>query len=304
MRPSLGCDHETTAASRPARARRRPGGGGIAGDAVAAARGPAVVRLHDQRRRRPAAAAGSARRAISAGRARRRDASGCAGRADRSALAIQPAADRGRSLCAALAAADRHRLPDLASRRCGAAVARDFHPAAGATTRPPRAGVCRAGTARRSPHLDGADRGAGEPAAGGRRRPADRRAGSGSLATGGGRRRAACPQAPVPAGLPGGAPRRPALAVVVSALASPHALPHDLLILVVPAWLAVVLFVEGHLPNPIPGLLLVDLALVIDLRGTNLPLAPIVITAVLAWYGWQFRRRARQPHRPPVAAAA
>jgi len=52
------------------------------------------------------------------------------------------------------------------------------------------------------------------------------------------------------------------------------------------------------------GLLLVDLALVIDLRGTNLPLAPIVITAVLAWYGWQFRRRARQPHRPPVAAAA
>jgi len=94
------------------------------------------------------------------------------------------------------------------------------------------------------------------------------------------------------------------LAVVVSALASPHALPHDLLILVVPAWLAVVLFVEGHLPNPIPGLLLVDLALVIDLRGTNLPLAPIVITAVLAWYGWQFRRRARQPHRPPVAAAA
>jgi len=105
--------------------------------------------------------------------------------------------------------------------------------------------------------------------------------------------------------------RRPAsiigfaiLAVALCVLASPHALPHDLLMLAVPAWLAVVLFREGSLPNPVPGLLLIDLALVIDLRGVGLPLGPLVMTAVVIWYGWQFRQRARQRRRPPVARAA
>jgi hypothetical protein len=95
-----------------------------------------------------------------------------------------------------------------------------------------------------------------------------------------------------------------ALAGALTVLASPHALPHDLLILAVPAWLAFVLDREGALPNPLPGLLAVDVALLIDLRGADLPLGPIVMTAVIAWYGWQFRQRAAQRRRPPIGRAA
>jgi hypothetical protein len=95
-----------------------------------------------------------------------------------------------------------------------------------------------------------------------------------------------------------------ALAGALVVLASPHALPHDLLILAVPAWLALALYREGHLPNPLPGLLAIDVALLIDLRGTDLPLGPVVLTAVVAWYGWQFRRRAEQRRRSPVGRAA
>jgi glycosyl transferase family 87 len=95
-----------------------------------------------------------------------------------------------------------------------------------------------------------------------------------------------------------------ALAGALTVLASPHALPHDLLILAVPAWLAFVLYREGALPNPLPGLLAVDVALLFDLRGVDLPLGPIVMTAVVAWYGWQFRQRAAQRRRPPIGRAA
>jgi hypothetical protein len=95
-----------------------------------------------------------------------------------------------------------------------------------------------------------------------------------------------------------------ALAGALTVLSSPHALPHDLLILAVPAWLAFVLSREGALPNPLPGLLAIDLALLIDLRGVDLPLGPIVMTLVVAWYGWQFRQRAAQRRRPPIGRAA
>jgi alpha-1,2-mannosyltransferase len=95
-----------------------------------------------------------------------------------------------------------------------------------------------------------------------------------------------------------------ALAGVLVVLASPHALPHDLLILAVPAWLAFVLHREGALPDPLPALLAVDVALLFDLRGVDLPLGPIVMTAVVAWYGWQFRQRAAQRRRPPIGRAA
>jgi hypothetical protein len=95
-----------------------------------------------------------------------------------------------------------------------------------------------------------------------------------------------------------------ALAGTLAVLASPHALPHDLLILAVPAWLAMVLYREGALPNPLPALLVLDLALLIDLRGIDIPLGPLVMTAVVAWYGWQFRQRAAQRRRPPIGRAA
>jgi hypothetical protein len=95
-----------------------------------------------------------------------------------------------------------------------------------------------------------------------------------------------------------------ALAGTLTVLASPHALPHDLLILAVPAWLAIVLYREGALPNPIPALLALDVALLIDLRGSDVPLGPIVLTGVVAWYVWQFRRRAAQRHRRPIGQVA
>ncbi|HKV31833.1 MAG TPA: glycosyltransferase family 87 protein [Candidatus Dormibacteraeota bacterium] len=95
-----------------------------------------------------------------------------------------------------------------------------------------------------------------------------------------------------------------AFAGALTVLASPHALPHDLLILAVPAWLAILLYREGALPNPLPGLLAVDIALLIDLRGLDLPLGPVVMTAVVAWYGWRFRQRAAQRRRPPIGRVA
>ena len=95
-----------------------------------------------------------------------------------------------------------------------------------------------------------------------------------------------------------------ALSGALTVLASPHALPHDLLILAVPAWLAIVLYREGAIRNPLPGLLAIDLALLIDLRGVDVPLGPIAMTLVVAWYGWQFRQRAEQRRQSPVGRAA
>jgi hypothetical protein len=95
-----------------------------------------------------------------------------------------------------------------------------------------------------------------------------------------------------------------ALAGTLAVLASPHALPHDLLILAVPGWLAIVLYRQRELPNPIPGLLALDVALLIDLRGIDLPLGPVIMTAAVAWYGWQFTQRAAQRRQSPVGRAA
>ncbi len=92
--------------------------------------------------------------------------------------------------------------------------------------------------------------------------------------------------------------RRPALVPfaagvgLVALLASPHALPHDLVLLAVPAWLAFALEQRGLLPSPMPGLALVQLALLMDLHGTPVTLAPLVMTGLLVAYGLAFRRRA------------
>jgi hypothetical protein len=95
-----------------------------------------------------------------------------------------------------------------------------------------------------------------------------------------------------------------ALAGALAVLASPHALPHDLVILAVPAWLAVVLYLRRELPNPFPAFLALDVALLNDLRATGVPLGPLVMTAVVVWYGWQLRQRAAQRRRPPIGQAA
>jgi hypothetical protein len=86
-------------------------------------------------------------------------------------------------------------------------------------------------------------------------------------------------------------------------LGSPHSLPHDLILLAVPAWLSVSLFGKGLVPSPLAGLALVDLALLIDLRGTPVTLGPIFLTAAVVVYGLQFRRRWAQRAQPLPAAA-
>ncbi len=90
----------------------------------------------------------------------------------------------------------------------------------------------------------------------------------------------------------------------VGLLASPHALPHDLLLLGPPAWLACRLVPEGRLPSPVLPLLLVDLAVLIDVRGAAVVVTPFVITAVTIWAVVEFRRRARRLRPPQTAAAA
>lgn len=105
--------------------------------------------------------------------------------------------------------------------------------------------------------------------------------------------------------------RRPGAAALATAcligflviLGSPHSLPHDLVLLAVPAWLAVSLHNQRLLPSPVVGLALVDLALLIDLHGTPLTLGPIVLTGALLVYGARFKRRwALRAQQLPAAA--
>jgi hypothetical protein len=92
------------------------------------------------------------------------------------------------------------------------------------------------------------------------------------------------------------------VATSAAVLISPHALPYDLVLLALPAWLAVSLHRVRAIPNPAPAALLIALALVIDLGRPLVSLAPLVMLALLAWYarsGWLRRRR-----HPPVASIA
>jgi hypothetical protein len=99
-----------------------------------------------------------------------------------------------------------------------------------------------------------------------------------------------------------------ALAGWVAVLASPHSLPHDLLLLAVPAWMAVVLYrtphpylspqggremhpLGGSVMSPVVGLVLTGLSLLVDQQGLPFTVCPLVMTAVLGWYALDFRRR-------------
>ncbi|MDQ6692604.1 MAG: glycosyltransferase 87 family protein, partial [Candidatus Dormibacteraeota bacterium] len=95
-----------------------------------------------------------------------------------------------------------------------------------------------------------------------------------------------------------------ALALSIGMLASPHVLPHDLLLLLPPAWLGFWLYREERAPSPLLALILVDLALLVDLRGVGLVLGPIAMTSALAWAVWNFRRRADPPRALDKPAAA
>jgi len=103
---------------------------------------------------------------------------------------------------------------------------------------------------------------------------------------------------------PGSAPAFAAFVLWIGMLASPHVLPHDLLLLVPPVWLTFWLFREARMASPVTLLIVVDLALLIDLKGVGLVVGPLAMTAVAVWAVVQFRRRAASPQSLHPAAAA
>jgi hypothetical protein len=92
-----------------------------------------------------------------------------------------------------------------------------------------------------------------------------------------------------------------ALATAVAVLFSPHALPYDTVLLAVPAWLSFVLHRVKAIPTPAPFWLGVAFAVVADLGGSFVSLAPVVLLAGLIWYGRVYLRRAQEL---PTAIAA
>ncbi len=92
-----------------------------------------------------------------------------------------------------------------------------------------------------------------------------------------------------------------ALATAVAILFSPHVLPYDTVLLAVPAWLSFVLHRMKAIPTPAPFWLAVAFAVVADLGGSFVSLAPVVLLAGLIWYGRLYLRRAQDL---PIAIAA
>jgi hypothetical protein len=92
-----------------------------------------------------------------------------------------------------------------------------------------------------------------------------------------------------------------ALATGVAVLFSPHALPYDTVLLAVPAWLSFVLHRMKAIPTPAPIWLALAFAVVSDLGGSFVSLAPVVLLAGLIWYGRAYLRRAQD--RPTAIAA-
>lgn len=92
------------------------------------------------------------------------------------------------------------------------------------------------------------------------------------------------------------------LAGCIALLGSPHTLPHDVVLLLVPAWAAFELHRQGRLPSPIPGLAVLQVAWLADLHGLPVSAGALALTGVLAWYAYELRRRAAA--RPPLAVAA
>lgn len=92
------------------------------------------------------------------------------------------------------------------------------------------------------------------------------------------------------------------LAGCLALLGSPHTLPHDVVLLLVPGWAAFALHRAGRLASPIPAVAVMQAAWLADLHGMPASAGALALTGVLGWYGYDFRRRAAA--RPRLAAAA
>ena len=93
-----------------------------------------------------------------------------------------------------------------------------------------------------------------------------------------------------------------ALAGCLALLGSPHTLPHDLVLLLVPAWAAFVLHRQGRLRSPVAGLVILQLGWVADLHGLPFSAGALALTGVLGWYLRDFTRRAAARSRLSQAA--
>jgi glycosyl transferase family 87 len=89
----------------------------------------------------------------------------------------------------------------------------------------------------------------------------------------------------------------------IGVLASPHCLPHDLVLLAVPAWCALALHRQGRIPSPLWGLAACDAAVLLDELHPAVVLGPLVMTLVLAAYAVAFRRRSTPDLESRPAAA-
>jgi len=92
------------------------------------------------------------------------------------------------------------------------------------------------------------------------------------------------------------------LAGCLALLGSPHTLPHDMVLLLVPAWAAFVLHRQGRLRSPVAGLVILQVGWVVDLHGLPVSAGALALTGVLGWYLIDFKRRAAA--RPQLYEAA
>lgn len=86
-------------------------------------------------------------------------------------------------------------------------------------------------------------------------------------------------------------------------LVAPHALPYDLVLLAVPAWLTFARHREDSVSNPAGPWIVVGLALLLDLHASIVPLTPVAIAGVIAWIVGSQRAGRKSEARPPLAEA-
>lgn len=86
-------------------------------------------------------------------------------------------------------------------------------------------------------------------------------------------------------------------------LVAPHALPYDLVLLAVPAWLTFARHREDSVSNPAGPWIVVGLALLLDLHASIVPLTPVAIAGVIAWIVGSQRAGRKSEAKPPLAEA-
>lgn len=104
-----------------------------------------------------------------------------------------------------------------------------------------------------------------------------------------------------------GTPRNITMAAVMTTaglLFAPHALPYDLVLLVIPGWLTFVLNRDGRGRDPSLACMMVGIAVLLDLHLSRFALAPLAIAGVVGWVVWNQRRQQKsKAEQPPLALA-